>query len=232
MMLASIVISTQAARLREQADLARQRERKTQIFYRLTRMLTATRERQAVCDMVVKHAEDAIRERTSVPPDLEDATTDGAAARQRVGADAYRLHVQQFACAGLNYGYFYDRSPIIAYDSESAPPYSMYDYTPSTVPGCRLPHFWLRDGRSLYDVLGPHYALLRFNPAVDVSGLLDAAAHAGMPLLLIDIEQDELPGAYHHHLVLSRPDLHVAWRADAPPENAGALINVLRGVES
>ncbi len=60
MLLASLVISTQAARLREQADLSRQRERKTQIFYRLTRMLTATRERRAICEMVVKHTEDAL----------------------------------------------------------------------------------------------------------------------------------------------------------------------------
>ena len=86
------------------------------------------------------------------------------------------MHLQQFACAGLNYGYFYYRSPIIAYDGED---YSMYDYTPSTAPGCRTLHLWLRDGRSLYDALGPDYTLLRFDPDVDVSGLLQAAARAG-----------------------------------------------------
>ena len=191
-------------------------------------------ERQPITEQVsrfaMKHAEGAIRERTNVPLHLEHDTPEGEAARRRVGEDAYRLHVQQFACAGLNYGYFYDRSPIIAYDAEQAPSYSMYDYTPSTVPGCRLPHFWLRDGRALYDVLDPDYTLLRFDRAADVSSFLGAAAHAGMPLTLVDIDADKIPDAYRHRLVLSRPDQHVAWRGDASPENAGALIDLIRAV--
>lgn len=48
--------------------------------------------------------------------------------------------------------------------------YSMGEVTASTVPGCRVPHFWLAPGRSLYDELGPAYTLLRFDPAVDVAG--------------------------------------------------------------
>jgi 2-polyprenyl-6-methoxyphenol hydroxylase-like FAD-dependent oxidoreductase len=190
-------------------------------------------ERQPITEQVsrfaMKHAEGAIRERTHVPLHLEDDSPEGEAARRRVGADAYRLHVQQFACAGLNYGYFYDRSPIIAYDAEQAPPYSMYDYTPSSVPGCRLPHLWLRGGSSLYDALGPDHTLLRFDPAVDVSGLLEAAADARMPLALLDIDAEEVPEAYRHRLVLSRPDQHVAWRGDEPPENASALVDLIRG---
>jgi 2-polyprenyl-6-methoxyphenol hydroxylase-like FAD-dependent oxidoreductase len=190
-------------------------------------------ERQPITEQVsrlaMKHAEGAIRERTQVPPELEDDTAEGEAARGRVGAQAYQLHVQQFACAGLNYGYFYDRSPIIAYDAEQAPSYSMYDYTPSTVPGCRLPHFWLRDGRSLYDALAPGYTLLRFDPTVNVVGLRGVAAHAGVPLALLDIDPGEIPDAYRHRLILSRPDRHVAWRADEPPGDAVALIDLIRG---
>jgi 2-polyprenyl-6-methoxyphenol hydroxylase-like FAD-dependent oxidoreductase len=193
-------------------------------------------ERQPITEQVsrfaMRHAEGAIRERTSVPPQLEDATPAGQAARRRVGEAAYRLHVQQFACAGLNYGYFYDRSPIIAYDSEQAPPYSMYDYTPSTVPGCRTPHCWLSDGRSLYDALGPDYTLLRLDPAADACGLLAAASSAGVPLALLDVTAQEVPSAYRHALVLSRPDRHVAWRGDKVPENARALIDLIRGAAS
>ena len=74
----------------------------------------------------------------------------------------------QFCCGGLNFGYFYDRSPIIAYDGETAPPYTMDQFTPSTVPGCRTPHIWLRDGRSLYDAMGRGFFLLRFDRSVDV----------------------------------------------------------------
>jgi hypothetical protein len=190
-------------------------------------------ERQPITDQVsrfaMKHAEGAIRERTSVPAQLEDDTLEGAAARRRVGEDAYRLHVQQFACAGLNYGYFYDHSPIIAYDGESPPPYSMHDYTPSTVPGCRTPHFRLRDGRSLYDALGTGYTLLRRDRSADASPLLEAAAACRLPLLLLDIDAEPTPDAYRHRLLLSRPDQHVAWRGDELPRNAGALIDRIRG---
>jgi 2-polyprenyl-6-methoxyphenol hydroxylase-like FAD-dependent oxidoreductase len=194
------------------------------------------RERQPITDQVsrfaMKHAVGAIRERTSVPAELEDATPQGEAARREVGEAAYRLHVQQFACAGLNFGYFYDRSPVIAYDGEPAPGYSMYDYTPSTVPGCRTPHLWLRDGRSLYDAMGPGFTLLRFDSAVDVSGLQGAAADAGVPLMLLDVEADELPAAYRHKLALSRPDQHIAWRGDEAPADPAALIDLLRGARA
>jgi 2-polyprenyl-6-methoxyphenol hydroxylase-like FAD-dependent oxidoreductase len=193
-------------------------------------------ERQPITDQVsrfaMRHAEAAIRERTSVPPDLEDDTPEGEAARRQIGEAAYKLHVQQFACAGLNYGYYYEHSPIIAYDEEQAPAYSMYDYTPSTVPGCRTPHFWLRDGRSLYDALGPDYTLLRFDRSVDASGLLRAAAEASVPLQLLDVEAHELPDAYQHRLVLSRPDRHIGWRGDEPPTDPKGLIDVMRGARS
>ena len=191
------------------------------------------RERQPITDQVsrfaMRHAEGAIRERTSVPAELEDDTPEGRAARRQVGEAAYSLHVQQFACAGLNYGYFYDHSPIIAYDDEPAPAYSMAEYVPSTVPGCRTPHLWLPDGRSLYDAMGSDFALLRFDPAVDVEGLLRAASAAGVPLSLLDIEPDEAPAAYRHRLVLSRPDQHVAWRGDEVPADPAGLIDLVRG---
>ncbi|MGH8218388.1 MAG: FAD-dependent oxidoreductase [Steroidobacteraceae bacterium] len=191
------------------------------------------RERQPITEQVSRfamgHAEGAIRERTSVPAYLEDDTEDGRLARREVGEAAYRLHVQQFACAGLNYGYFYSRSPIISYDGEPPPLYTMHDYTPSTVPGCRTPHLWLRDGRSLYDAIGPDYTLLRFDRRADPSVLLSAAADAGVPLALLDVEADEIPDAYRHRLVLNRPDGHVAWRGDEPPAAARALIERIRG---
>lgn len=193
-------------------------------------------ERQPITEQVsrfaMNHAAGAIRERTSVPAQLEDDTPQGRLARREVGEAAYRLHVQQFACAGLNYGYFYARSPIVSYDGEDAPSYTMFDYKPSTVPGCRTPHLWLRDGRSLYDAMGPHYTLLRFDRKADGSVLLRAAAEAGVPLALLDVEADEIPDAYRSRLVLSRPDGHVAWRGDDPPANPRGLVDQIRGARA
>ena len=105
----------------------------------------------------------------------------------------------------------------------------MHDYTPSTVPGCRTPHLWLADGRSLYDAMGPDYTLLRLDPTIDVSALVDAAGPRGLPLNVLDVEADDLPEAYRHKLVLSRPDQHVAWRGDEIPADPLALVDLIRG---
>ena len=184
---------------------------------------------EQVSRFAMKHAQGAIQERTTLPPALEQDTPAGAAARALVGKAAYDLNVQQFACAGLNYGYYYDRSPLIVYDEEVQPAYTMFDYTPSTVPGCRTPHLWLQDGRSLYDAMGSGYTLLRFDAGVDVSALQAAAAEQGVPLALLDVEAAEVPPAYRHRLVLSRPDQHVAWRGDGLPADVAALVEQLRG---
>jgi 2-polyprenyl-6-methoxyphenol hydroxylase-like FAD-dependent oxidoreductase len=191
------------------------------------------RERQPITDQVsrfaMRHAEGAIKERTHLPPEIEDDSAAGAAARLQVGQAAYALHVQQFACAGLNFGYFYDASPLIAYDGEPPPGYTMFDYTPSTAPGCRTPHVWLADGRSLYDALGPDYTLLRLDPTIDVSRLLRAAAQCSMPLALLDVSPADAGSLYTHKLLLSRPDQHVAWRGNEMPVDPQALIDLLRG---
>jgi len=184
---------------------------------------------EQVSRFAMGHALKSIRQRTEVPVSLESATPEGEAARREIGAAAQALHVQQFACAGLNFGYFYDRSPVIAYDGEAAPPYSMAGYTPATVPGCRTPHFWLPDGRSLYDAFGPAFTLVRLEPALDCGALQTAARHRGVPLSLLDAPRAAAPPSYRHALLIGRTDGHVAWRGDAPPDDPLALIDHLRG---
>ena len=106
----------------------------------------------------------------------------------RSGVSTYEINVQQYACAGLNFGTYYDRSPIIAYDGAEHPAYTMDSYTPSTVPGCRTPHLWREDGRSLYDAMGPEFTLLRFDAGVDVAALEAAARSRRLPLKVLDVE--------------------------------------------
>jgi 2-polyprenyl-6-methoxyphenol hydroxylase-like FAD-dependent oxidoreductase len=166
------------------------------------------------------------RARAEVPVSIEDEGPEGDAVRERFGRAVYELNVPQYCCGGLNFGYFYDRSPIIAHDDEVAPPYSMYDYTPSTTPGCRTPHVWLRDGRSLYDAMGAGFTLLRFDRTVAVDALVGAAAMQSVPLSVLDVEASP---PYAHKLVLSRPDQHIAWRGNAQPNDAMALIDLIRG---
>jgi 2-polyprenyl-6-methoxyphenol hydroxylase-like FAD-dependent oxidoreductase len=167
------------------------------------------------------------RARAEVPANIEDSGPEGDAVRERFGQTVYELNVPQYCCGGLNFGYYYDRSPIIAYDGETAPPYTMYDFTSSTVPGCRTPHMWLRDGRSLYDAMGQFFTLLRFDRSVSVDRLMGAATTRGVPLSVLDI--DQAAPHYSHKLLLSRPDQHVAWRGNEQPDDALALVDLIRG---
>jgi 2-polyprenyl-6-methoxyphenol hydroxylase-like FAD-dependent oxidoreductase len=185
-----------------------------------------------VSRFAMSHAEAEIRRRGAVPDEIEDAGAAGELARREVGRLAYEINVQQYACAGLNFGAYYDGSPIIAYDGAEHPAYTMNSYTPSTVPGCRTPHLWCGDGSSLYDAMGPEFTLLRFDSAVDVAALEAAARSRGVPLRILDIEKPNSAIFYGGELVLSRPDQHVAWRGEELPADPLALIDRVRGAAS
>jgi 2-polyprenyl-6-methoxyphenol hydroxylase-like FAD-dependent oxidoreductase len=182
-----------------------------------------------VSRFAMSHAEAEIRRRGAVPDEIEEAGPRGEHARREVGRLAYEINVQQYACAGLNFGTYYDGSPIIVYDGAEHPAYTMNSYTPSSVPGCRTPHLWREDGRSLYDEMGPEFTLLRCDPAVDVAALEAAARNRGVPLKILDIERPNAAIFYGGGLVLSRPDQHVAWRGDIVPADPLGLIDRVRG---
>jgi hypothetical protein len=94
-------------------------------------------ERRPITDQVSRYAMATSLARTSqqgtIPDALEQPGPEGDAARARVGRQAYEINVGQFCCGGLNFGYFYAHSPIIVYDGEKAPPYTIYDFGQSTV---------------------------------------------------------------------------------------------------
>jgi hypothetical protein len=166
-------------------------------------------------------------QRRTVPDGIEMAGPEGDAVRQQVGQAAYDLNVQQYCCGGLNFGYFYDASPIIIYDGEDQPSYTMADFTPSSTPGCRMPFQRLADGRPIYDAFGPGYTLLRRDPDIAVAPFLDALLRHGIPIELVDVEGPA--GDRHDRLILVRTDQHVVWRADAIPDRPEQLIDTLRG---
>jgi 2-polyprenyl-6-methoxyphenol hydroxylase-like FAD-dependent oxidoreductase len=193
-------------------------------------------ERQPITEQVSRHAMNTSLARTSqqsaIPNNIEEAGPEGDAARASIGRRAYEISVGAFCCGGLNFGYFYADSPIIAHDGEAAPTYTMLDFSQSTVPGCRTPHLWLRDGRSLYDALGSDFTLLRFDPQVEVGDLVAAAAHRGVPVAVLDVDADEAAALYPCKLLLSRPDQHVAWRGNRLPDDPMALIDRIRGASA
>ncbi|CCE08121.1 putative monooxygenase, FAD-binding [Bradyrhizobium sp. STM 3843] len=193
-------------------------------------------ERQPITEQVshfaMNHALAVMSQRRSVPAEVEFDGPVGDAVRERVGQAAYDLNVQQYCCAGLNFGYYYDRSPAISHDGETPPPYGMGHFTASTVPGARAPHFWLSDGRSLLDALGPAYTLVRFDQAVGAAPLTEAAKRHAVPLTLVDIDRGQAAYGFPESLLLLRPDSHIAWRGIAAPSEPDRLFDRLRGAAS
>jgi hypothetical protein len=191
------------------------------------------RERHPITEQVSRFVAELgvqlVRRRNEPPAGIEAAGEEGEAVRTRFGAEMYDMNVGQYCCAGLNFGYFYDGSPLIFYDHAQQPPYTMASYTQSTVPGCRLPHAWLTSGGSIYDILGPEYTLLRFDTSCDVTSLVEAAETARFPLTLIDADVRDASGIYDYPLLIVRPDRHVAWRGHAIDADPEKMIGRFRG---
>ncbi|MFB6674578.1 FAD-dependent monooxygenase [Streptomyces sp. NPDC056390] len=177
-------------------------------------------ERQPITDQVSRFAMSHLRKiaGTDVPADLLSEGPSGQEARAAFGKLAYDLNVQQFAAAGLNFGYIYEDSPIIV-PGGTAPEYTMGSYTPSTVPGCRLPHHWLADGSSLYDHLGPWYTLVALDHFDAAENWAREARAAGLPVVVARFPDGAEDPAYTTPFLIVRRDQHVAWRGTTLPSD-------------
>lgn len=165
-------------------------------------------------------------------PVLEAATAEGERARA-TAAGVLAGFAEEFASLGIQLGARYDGSPLVVADGTEPPPDEPVRYVPSATPGGRAPHVWLGAGRSLYDTFGRGFTLLRLAGGDDASGFARAAADRGVPLAIVDVPGDPARNTardlYGADLVLVRPDQHVAWRGNAPPEDPDALLAAVTG---
>jgi hypothetical protein len=155
---------------------------------------------------------------------------EGDRARAMIGEEIVRERTKVFVSDGLVLGYRYEASPIVVPDGTPVPAVSVSRYTPTARPGSRAPHAWLKNGRSTLDHFGDGFVLLAFNgAAADASPIVAAARSRGVPLKLVAIDDPAVAVAYERRLVLVRPDGHVCWRADTPPQDPVRLIDRARG---
>jgi 2-polyprenyl-6-methoxyphenol hydroxylase-like FAD-dependent oxidoreductase len=128
--------------------------------------------------------------------------------------------------------YCYEDSPICVPDGTAPLGESPARFVPSTRPGCRAPHAWLDDGSSTLDLFGGGFVLLRLGESPPgAAPLIDAAEARGVPLREIVLADPDVAALYETSLVLVRPDGHVAWRGNACPADAGAVVDRVRGAE-
>jgi 2-polyprenyl-6-methoxyphenol hydroxylase-like FAD-dependent oxidoreductase len=161
---------------------------------------------------------------------VKDPGPAGDEARKNVGLLLRRTLSEGWDTIGLAMGYRYDDSPICIPDGTPPPVERGFtDYQQTARPGSRAPHAYLPDGRSTIDLFGAGFVLLRFTE-IDLAALESAAGERGFPLQIVDLRDPAIHELYQMNLVLVRPDGHVAWRSDAAPRDAGALLDRVRGV--
>jgi hypothetical protein len=191
------------------------------------------RERKPVALRNVQEASENLRRmispRLKLSPAVFEPRPTGDQVRKEFG-DAYtEMMKREWFTLHIHLGYRYDDSPIIRPDGTSAPNDAPMTYTQTARPGSRAPHVWLAPGKSTLDLFGRGFVLFRFDLTIEVTSLEAAARDRGVPLEVIDLDNLEAKRLYERNLVLIRPDGFVGWRADALSEDAGAIIDTVRG---
>lgn len=131
---------------------------------------------------------------------------------------------------GIEAGYRYVDSPLIWPEPGEGPDPESQAYVPTTWPGARLPHVWLEDGSALHDRIGPGYTLLRLGQgAPPAAPFAEAFRSTGAPFATLEVPDARARELYGYDLVLVRPDLHVVWRGNRPPESCGELAALATG---
>jgi len=169
---------------------------------------------------------------TPFSPQIEEDSDEGKQLRAKARAAIMRTRAKEFQhdSAGIELGYRYENSPICVADGTPAPPLDHGLYVPSTWPGARAPHVWLKDGRSTLDLFGAGFTLLNLaGTSTDSSTITEAASKVGLPLEIIALDEPQVRQIYESPFVLVRPDGHVAWRGDDLPANPAHIINKVRG---
>jgi 2-polyprenyl-6-methoxyphenol hydroxylase-like FAD-dependent oxidoreductase len=163
-------------------------------------------------------------------PNIRDNTPEGAKTRDDLIAVAEVEQRKSNEMIGAELGYRYDGSPLIAGEGEG-PAHDFMSYVPSTWPGARLPHVWLKDHTAVQDRIGygDHYTLLRFDPQADASGFADTFQAIGAPFKVLDLDDAHAREIYGYGLMLLRPDMHIAWRGNAAPKEAAKLARMATG---
>jgi 2-polyprenyl-6-methoxyphenol hydroxylase-like FAD-dependent oxidoreductase len=168
--------------------------------------------------------------RAQYRPNIRDQTPEGAAIRANLIDVASVEQHKANTLTGAELGYRYAGSPLIWPEAGDEPAHDFMNYVPSTRPGARLPHVWLKDGAAMQDRIGygAGYTLVRLSGGRG-EGLDQAFGALGAPFRILDIDDPHAREIYGYELLLLRPDLHIVWRGNAPPEHPELLAAIATG---
>ena len=165
-------------------------------------------------------------------PNIRDNTPAGEQSRYVLSTMADIEQRKSNEMIGAELGYRYVDSPIIC-NIPGGPEHLFREYHPTTWPGARLPHVWRDDGTPMQDHIPDGYAILKLGRTkADTSGLEKALRSRGAPTTVLDVPDRVAREIYGYDLILTRPDMHVVWRGNAPPENAAEVAAIATGHSS
>jgi 2-polyprenyl-6-methoxyphenol hydroxylase-like FAD-dependent oxidoreductase len=162
-------------------------------------------------------------------PNIRDNTPAGQQTRSILSTVADMEQRKSNEMIGAELGYRYVDSPIVC-NVPGGPEHLFREYHPTTWPGARLPHVWRDDGTPMQDHIAGGYTILKLGRTkADVGGLEKAIQARGAPVVVLDVPDRIAREIYGYDLVLIRPDMHVAWRGNAPPEDAAEVAAIVTG---
>ena len=123
---------------------------------------------------------------------------------------------------GVEMGYHYNSQICIPdeIDKDSPPPeFDSRRYIPTTYPGRRAPHVFLKDGSPIFDKYSKEFTLVEFKTAQDSPAteyFQAAAKQRNVPLQIISLTgEDHAHKIWAATLVLIRPDGFVSWHGNS-----------------
>lgn len=126
----------------------------------------------------------------------------------------------QVTTAGVHFGYRY---PVTHAEEGPPPRWDWIEYVPTTWPGGRPPSL-LVDGTPLFDRFGTGFTLVDLSGVDSGAVLVKEAVRRGIPMTHLPVTET-IRATWERNLVLIRPDQHVAWRGDIPPDDWGRVLD-------
>jgi 2-polyprenyl-6-methoxyphenol hydroxylase-like FAD-dependent oxidoreductase len=142
-----------------------------------------------------------------------------------VSRQVHEAKDSEFHALGLVLGYRYSGSPVVVDGQTTDGEFDSVTYTPSFGAGSRLPHSWLPDGRSIYDLLETGFTLFADADGDLAADFVEAASERHVPFTVVSGVTGEI--------VLVRSDGHIAWHgtSDHTP-SASAILDTARGAST
>ena len=165
---------------------------------------------------------------------------EGEDLRQRVRDHVHTENIEN-GCHGVELGCRYNGSPIIVTDKQDTEPvWTVTDYIPSTWPGSRPPHVWLkgREGEvSVFDLFGDEFTLVDFTKDRRFLNAFEPAIKKfGIPVKFLHLsDEDHIRQIWGRDAALVRPDVMVAWQSAVDgklPSNMDEILAISIGKQT